>query len=326
MTFVSSRARHSWRLAAPVLALALAWTNSSDARETWRGDMETGTLGQWSYQLNGEGLSVADDVVLYGKHAAKVRITPENLWSNGLNRVELQRKPALELTQNGKQVYFGWSLYLPTALSADDHQLGYWETQETYTQVMSLHARGQDLSFNTNQPAAEHWRGAGRLTPGVWHRVVFHVVWSDQADAGKVSLWFDGERVVDNVTARTYLGQPAFIQIGILRDTIDAVETLYLDEAFEGSSYEDVALSNGAPPPQATPRSRESKGCSIARGSALPLGFTPLFGLALWAAWGIRRARSVKRRIVATAERRGQVVRPVAFHERNGASGSTREG
>jgi hypothetical protein len=287
--------------------------------------METGSLGQWSYQLNGEGLSVADDVVLYGKHAAKVRITPENLWSNGLNRVELQRKPAPELTQNGKQVYFGWSLYLPTALSADDHQLGYWETQETYTQVMSLHARGQDLSFNTNQPAAEHWRGAGRLTPGVWHRVVFHVVWSDQADAGKVSLWFDGERVVDNVTARTYLGQPAFIQIGILRDTIDAVETLYIDEAFEGSSYEDVALSNGAPPAPATPSSREGKGCSIAPGLTLPLGFTPLCGLALWAAWGIRRLRSPRRRIVAIGARRGQVVRPVASHERNGVGGSTRE-
>lgn len=286
--WVSTRPRV--RNPAAAAAVLLALTGTASANGTWRGDMETGHLGQWSYQLNGEGLSLASDVVLRGKHSAKVRITPENLWSNGLNRVELQRKPAPELTRNGSQVYFGWSLYLPTALSTDDHQLGYWETEETFVQVMSLHAQGQDLSFRTNQPAKEHWRGAGRLTPGVWHRVVFHVLWSDQADAGKVSVWFDGERVVDNVTARTYLEHPAFIQVGILRDTIETVETLYLDEAFEGATYADVALQDGVPP-QATPRSRESKSCGIAGGSAPSGRLAPLFGLALWAACAVRRAR-----------------------------------
>jgi hypothetical protein len=121
--------------------------------------------------------------------------------------------------------------------------------------------------------------------------VVFHVLWSDQADAGKVSVWFDGERVVDNVTARTYLDNPAFVQVGILRDTIDAVETLYLDEAFEGSTYDDVALRNGVPREQATPRSRQSKSCGIARGSAAAGALTPLFGLTIWAACATRRAR-----------------------------------
>lgn len=283
------------RRAAGALAVIVCMTRVAGAKETWRGDMETGNLGQWSYQLNREGLSIADDVVLHGKHSARVRITSENLWSNGLNRVELQRKPAPELTRNGSQIYFGWSLYLPTSLSADDHQLGYWETEETYVQVMSLHARGRDLSFRTNQPAQELWRGAGRLTPGVWHRVVFHVVWSDRADAGKVSLWFDGERVVDNATIRTFLDKPAFIQVGILRDTIEATETLYLDEALEGPSYDDVALLRGVSPPRATPRSRESKSCNIARGSTLPVGVTPLFGLALWAAYGIRRGGRARR-------------------------------
>ena len=275
--------------AATALGLVLTSTGVARANVTWRGDMETGSLGQWSYQLNPEGLSVADDIVLLGKHAAKVRITRENLWSNGLNRVELQRKPAPELTRNGSQLYFGWSLYVPSALSADDHQLGYWETQDSFVQVMSLHAQGQDLSFRTNQPAQEHWRGAGRLTPGVWHRVVFHVVWADQAEVGKVSLWFDGERVVDNVNARTYIDNPAFIQVGILRDTIDAVETLYLDEALEGSSYDDVALPGAAPAPQAASRSQESKGCGIAGGFSARADYTLPFLLALGVAFSRRR-------------------------------------
>jgi hypothetical protein len=274
---------------ASALAALVASPATAGATETWRGDMETGTLGQWSYQLNAEGLSVVDDVVFHGEHAAKVEITADNLWSNGLNRVELQRKPAPELTRNGSEVYFGWSLYLPTALADVDHQLGYWETQQSFDQVMSLHARGKNLSFNTNQPLKEHWRGEGRLTPGQWHRVVYRVVWSDQADSGKVSLWFDGEKVVDNVAARTYLAEPAFIQIGILRDTIDDQETLYLDEAFEGSSFDDVALTHGVPPPRAVPSSRASKGCSVAR-TLVPLdGLTPL--LFVGAAWAVLRAR-----------------------------------
>jgi hypothetical protein len=189
---------------------------------------------------------------------------------------------------------------------------------------MSLHAQGQDLSFRTNQPAKEHWRGAGRLTPGVWHRVVYHVQWSDQADVGKVSVWFDGERVVDNVTARTYLDNPAFIQVGILRDTIEAVETLYLDEAFEGSAYDDVALQNGVPPPQATPRSRESKSCGIARGSSAPGSITPLFGLALWAAYAVRRARRPQARESLPSPSTVDKSR-TAWHPRGyGASGSAR--
>lgn len=276
--------------ATSALVACVASPATAAATETWRGDMETGNLGQWSYQLNAEGLSVVDDVVFQGEHAAKVEITPERLWSNGLNRVELQRKPATELTRNGTEVYFGWSLYVPTALTDADHQLGYWETEQTFAQVMSLHARGKNLSFNTNQPAKEHWRGEGRLTPGQWHRVVYHVVWSDKADSGKVSLWFDGEKVVDNATARTYLDQPAFIQIGILRDTIDDEETLYLDEAFEGSSFDDVALTNGVAPPRPAPPARASKGCSIAR---TPVAFdglsTLLFGCAVWAALRVRR-------------------------------------
>jgi len=286
----------SWRrlpVASAVAALA-ASPALAGATETWRGDMETGNLSQWSFQLNGEGLSVVDDVVLYGKHAAKVEITADDLWSNGLNRVELQRKPAPELTRNGTEAYFGWSLYLPKALTEADHQLGYWETQQTYTQVMSLHARGTNLSFSTSQPAIEHWRGEGRLTPGRWHRVVYHVVWSDQADSGKVSLWFDAEKVVDNAAARTYLDQPAFIQIGILRDTIDDQETLYLDEAFEGSSFDDVALTKGVPPPRAAPPPRASNSCSVTRTPVPLAGIAPLLlGCAVWA--GFRVLRSAKR-------------------------------
>jgi hypothetical protein len=235
---------------------ALALTASAPAafaQSSWQGDFETGALDQWSYLLNEAGLSVVQEPVLLGSNAGQVRISDQDLWSNNLNRVELQRKPQANKIAEGSEIFFGWSLYLPEALTTDDHQLGYWETEETYQQVMSLHARGQDLSFNTNSPYAQHWQGTGRLTPGVWHRVVFHIKWASDAAQGEVNLWFDGEKVVDAVKVRTYLQHPAFVQLGILRDTIAKVETLFIDEALEGSSYEAVALTASLPAPTGTP-------------------------------------------------------------------------
>lgn len=75
-----------------------------------------------------EGLRVVQDPVLAGSNAGQMTITGKNLWSNGLNRVELQHKPEASLIAEGSEVSFGWSLYLPVALTSDDHQLGYWET------------------------------------------------------------------------------------------------------------------------------------------------------------------------------------------------------
>ncbi len=233
------------------LACALAtfsFTANTYGEVTWEGDFETGDLTQWSYLLNEEGLSVVTDPVQSGVSAGKIEIGSENLWSNGLNRVEFQRKPRAELIAEGGAVYFGWSIYLPEILSVDDHQIGYWETDVTYQQVMSLHARGADLSFNTNSPYQVHWEGNGLLTAGQWHRIVYHVAWSADAAGGHVSLWFDGEKVVDEASAATYRGNPAFIQLGILRDTIDQVETMYVDDALEGTTFEDVALSDLFPP------------------------------------------------------------------------------
>lgn len=225
-------------LTTPVLGLAVL-VSAGNASAAWRGDFETGDLSQWSYVLTDAGFSVVTEPVLEGGHSAKIAIDGTHLWSNGLNRVELQRKP--DAGAEGSEVYFGWSLYLPEALTNDDHQIGYWESDQSYKQVMSLHARGQDLTFNTNLPGyKEHWKGTGRLTPGTWHRVVYRVFWSAAPEMGKVSLYFDNELVVDQVAARTYVDNPAFVQVGILRTTIDKTEVMLLDDAREGAALSDV--------------------------------------------------------------------------------------
>ncbi|HEX2734608.1 MAG TPA: heparin lyase I family protein [Polyangiaceae bacterium] len=244
------RATH---IASSLVALLMVSAFAQKAHAAWQGDFESGDLSQWSYLLNEEGLKTATTPVLLGKYSGEVRIDGTNLWSNGLNRVELQHMPD-DASAEGAHVFFGWSVYLPAALTTDDHQIGYWESDQSYQQVMSLHAKGQDLSFNTNLPAyKQHWTGAGKLTPGVWHRIVYGVTWSTDANAGEVNLWFDGEQVVTAAHARTYVDNPAFTQIGILRDTIDSVETMYIDEAREGQTYDEVALLDTLPKVAPTP-------------------------------------------------------------------------
>jgi hypothetical protein len=234
------------RLPAAVSLVLGACTLALPARANvlFKGDLETGDLKQWSYLLKEEGLSVVTDQVAEGKYAGKVTISKNELWTNGLNRVEVQHKPDDAYLTEGKEIYYGFSFYLPEKLTADNHQILYWETTETYQQVMQLAVEGELMRFATQKPAWKvHWEADGKATPGKWHRVVLHVKWSASADSGLVDLWFDSEQVVTAGKAQTFLGTPAFVQHGILRDTIDKVETLYFDEARSGTTLDDVLMS-----------------------------------------------------------------------------------
>ena len=213
------------------------------AEVLFRGDMETGDLKQWDYLLKEEGLSVVMDPVAQGKHAGKITISKNELWTNGLNRVEVQHQPDNAYLTEGKEIFYGFSFYLPEKLTEDNHQILYWETTETYQQVLQLAVEGERMRFATQKPAWKvHWEAEGKATAGKWHRVVVHIKWSAMAEAGQVDLWFDGEQVVTAAKAQTFLGNTAFVQHGILRDTIDKVETLYFDDARSGTTLNDVLM------------------------------------------------------------------------------------
>lgn len=213
----------------------------AQAEVLFRGDMETGDLKQWSYLLKEEGLSVVSDQVAEGTKAGKVTISKNEVWDNGLNRVEVQHKPAEAYLTEGKEIYYGFSFYLPETLTDDDHQILYWETTETYQQVMQVAIKGEHMHFATQDPFKIQWEADGKATAGKWHRLVVHVKWSADANVGQVDLWFNGEQVVKAIKAKTFFGNPAFVQHGILRQpTIDKVEVLYFDDARSGTTLEDV--------------------------------------------------------------------------------------
>lgn len=208
---------------------------------------ETGDFDGWDYELNEEGLSVvtAPEPVLAGTYSLRCELTSEREWDNGIFRTEVQHKPEEARAADGTELFFGWSVYLPKALPEGDYQLGYFETRETYQQVFSLHVEGSDLALyiNTGSPASPS-QHPGLMEVGKWHRIVYHVKWSSDKAVGFVSLWWDGVKLVHELHGKTYLGDPALVQLGLLKDPPEPPEpiVLYVDEVMEGDSYADVGL------------------------------------------------------------------------------------
>jgi MYXO-CTERM domain-containing protein len=226
----------------------LSLTSAARAELLFKGDLETGDFEQFSYLLKEEGLSIATDQVAEGKNAGKITISNKELWDNGLNRVEVNYQPDDAHLTEGKDIYYAFSFYLPEALTTDNHQILYWETNGTYQQLMQLAVEGEKMRFATQKPAWKvHWEAEGMAKPGKWHRVAIHVKWSADANVGQVDLWFNGTQVVTAGKAQTFVGNTAFVQHGILRDTIDKVETLYFDDARAGTTLEDVLMPAGMP-------------------------------------------------------------------------------
>jgi hypothetical protein len=231
-------------------ALLLLLPSMASAQEVWRGDFETNDTLQWDGELNGmvggeDRVVIVRDPVFEGMYAARIELTNDAVWPNGLKRVELHHAPAAGRTLEGSELWFAWSFFLPETLPRDpDQQIGYWETDVSYQQLMAFTLIGSDLRFSTNRPDwQEHWVGTGVVTPLRWHRIAMHIVWSTDPATGTVDVWFDGEQVVLAAHAATLVdGNPAFTQLGLLRGAVEFTDrpVIVVDDAVEGDSLESV--------------------------------------------------------------------------------------
>jgi hypothetical protein len=231
------------------------------AQEVWRGDFETGDTSQFDGELNGsvggnDPITIVESPVVEGDHAVRIELLNEARWPNGLKRVELHHAPADGRTADGEELWFAWSIFLPETLPRDpDQQIAYWETDASYSQLMAFTLIGTDLRFSTNHPDwHEHWLGRGVVTPGVWHRIAMHILWSRDADTGTVDVWFDGEQVVHTARAQTLVDtNSAFTQMGLLRGAIEFGDrpVIVIDDAVEGDSLESVRPEGVADVPDA---------------------------------------------------------------------------
>jgi hypothetical protein len=217
---------------------------AAPAEVIWRGDFETGTLEQWKGAPKSDAVKVVQDLVREGKYA--VRIDGSNAAKRGtLDRIEFQHQPLPPGTAEGTERYFGWSFYLPKKLTDVHHTVGYFETRNSWTQLMNFEAKGEDVQYTTRVPYKLHWTGKGKLTAGRWHDIAVHVLWSRDPAKGFVEVWFDGEKVVPLVKTATLRDENvAFLQVGFARETSDVPESILIDHVVEATTLAEVT-----PPP-----------------------------------------------------------------------------
>jgi hypothetical protein len=229
-----------------VLRLLVGLVPLLSAQVIFRGDFETGTLEQWKGAPKSDAVKVVQDIVREGKHA--VRIDGTNAAKRGsLDRIEFQHQP--EATTEGTERYFGWSVYLPKKFTDAHHNVGYFETRNSWSQVMAFEVKGEDLQYTTRVPYKVQWKG-GKLTAGRWHDFALHVLWSRDPAKGFVEVWFDGEQVVPLTKTATLKDEnPVFFQLGFIRETSDVAETVYIDHIVEATTLKDVT-------PPALPKGR----------------------------------------------------------------------
>lgn len=211
----------------------------------WKGDFETGNLSQWSFKFLEKQLKVVGSPVRDGKFALELAAV-----NNG-DRVEVQNGSAS--ATNGTERYYAWSVMAPKALGPNEHQTGYFESKNSYNQIMVFVIKGADVSLDTRFPGSQRrWTAKGKFTPGVWHDFVFHVKWSQDAAVGLIELWFDGQKAFDPIQLPTLADKnDAFFQVGFLSG--QAGEVLYVDEARVATDLADVMLAPPSMPDAGVP-------------------------------------------------------------------------
>ncbi len=228
------------------IGLAMFAAAHVSAEVIWRGDFETGDTTQWPGAPKFDAVTVVKDPVREGKFA--LRIDGSNAARKGKHdRIEFQHQPKAPGTAEGTERYFGWSVYLPTKLTDASHSLGYFETRNSWSQLMAFEVTGEDILFTTRVPYARQWAGKGKLTPGRWHDFAAHVLWSRDPKKGFVELWFDGQKVVPLTKTATLKDENvAFFQIGLFRETSETPETILIDHVTEATTLADVTLPRSA--------------------------------------------------------------------------------
>lgn len=213
-------------------------TSTAHASILWQGDFETGDITQWGTPINPAGLSVTSECVFDGKQAGKVRLTGDEsfLWKGNkqLNRSEFHHRGTAGMTHEGKDTFFAFSFYLPKKLSGHKHELGYWESDKSWQQMLRFNITGSELSFQETAAKEVLWKLPQGAAPGQWHRVALHIHWSVDPQVGATEVWVDGQHM-GKQHFKTLFAKDAlmFTQIGILRTQEDSIEEILIDGAIE---------------------------------------------------------------------------------------------
>jgi MYXO-CTERM domain-containing protein len=226
--------------------LSLGVPASAWATVVWTADFEAGDLSEWTPGINDEGnVEVLSEQVYAGSNAGKITLHPEDTFTFGQNRVDIQHQS--DLTAEGADSWLSGYYYLPEDAKVRN-EIGFYESNESYQNVMDFwiepkQGGGTSLVFGVGF-LGDTVLWTGDFTAGMWHQIAIHVHWSTDAAVGAVDFWLDGVQVVSDEKAKTKAdGNTLFFQTGLHRiEVAQFTEIIYIDNFIEADSLAEAQI------------------------------------------------------------------------------------
>ncbi|MFL5355331.1 heparin lyase I family protein [Archangium sp.] len=208
----------------------------------WRGDFETGNIGQWSgkQMVSADRLQVVSSPTRQGSYALKVTVKQgDNPISASGNRNELVK---MTNEKEGDEYFYRWN----TMFASDFPSAATWQLFTQWHQSgdsgsppVEFYVNGETIYLRV-QGSTVVW--TTRLVRAQWQDFIFHVKWSSKSSVGFVELYHNGQLVLPKrYVATMYSGQTNYLKVGLYRNsTIAPTGVVYHDGWIQGRSLQDV--------------------------------------------------------------------------------------
>jgi Polysaccharide lyase len=242
-----------------VTTAVLLFSSIGTARATvsFREDFESGTLGRFTGKNNPPGRVVVvmkgAEVVDRGNYAVKVTMMGDEMFNAEQLRVQLA-----SINVNvamGGDTFMSFYLYVKEAPKTRDN-FYYYEGGGGNVMTWWLEPKvggGTVMKYGTGNLGLRGLLWTGDFEVGQWHQLAAHVHWGNTDQTGNITLWFDGNLVLDKMVQTMLNPAQYFSQPGIHRDakltmtSAVGIDSLYFDNFITADKLEDIELMMPAP-------------------------------------------------------------------------------
>lgn len=230
------------------LYFLLVFPFAINACPNWQSEVENNHLVGWDYQLNPQNIEVVSDPQNPESKVIRLTITADSSWPNGHTRTEVKHNGCA--TEEGESTFFSWEFYLDKPIKTSNN-IAYWESDKSYLQSMGFYLEPKKvndqvntaLTFFSSQPTRKtHWQETVAI--GQWHQIAMAITWSESAQKGKISIWFNRQPVLTNLAVQTKSDvNKLFVQLGLHRNQAEsAIDIIYLRNIKEVSNLAQLLI------------------------------------------------------------------------------------
>ncbi|WP_158972489.1 heparin lyase I family protein [Paraglaciecola sp. L3A3] len=226
--------------------LLLLFCNSAFACPIWQAKVVENSPQGWDYLLNPKNIQVVANPSNFKQQVLKLSISPDTSWPNGHSRVEVKHNGCA--TDEGDSTYISWGFYLNRPVQTIN-DIAYWETDKSHLQSMGMYlapVNGSEkiankLLFFTSLPKRKiQWQQ--NISIKKWHKIALAIDWSASKSKGQISVWFNNQLVVKQLTVKTKPDDnKLFIQLGLHREQTEAfIDSIYLRNVREDDNIQNL--------------------------------------------------------------------------------------